>query len=88
MYVFNVTQVNGNNLTFDEPNENRHNKTMGHCVPSSAFMFLFLDLMFRMDDSGDTVSVATSVLCSQFREIFDDSDDHYGYYDTQLAIIH
>lgn len=34
------------------------------------------------------MSVAASVLCSQFREIFDDSEDHYGYYDTQLAIIH
>lgn len=52
MYVFNVTQVNGNNLTFDELNENRNNETMRHCVVSSAFMFLFLALMFRVDDSG------------------------------------
>lgn len=66
MYVFNVTQVNGSNLTFDELNENRNNKTKRRCVVSSAFMFLFLDVMFRVDDSGDTVSVATSVLCSQF----------------------
>lgn len=46
-------QVNVDNLTFDEPNQNRNNKTMRHCVLSSAFMFLLLDFKFRGDDSGE-----------------------------------